>query len=163
MENYTLTTGNTESRRTGLIVLIIAVGVLILFAMGYGLYGCFTAVTSAQAQSRQLVKTLHSEMNQQAWDEIYTTASKGYQASLSQKKSDLFFSSIARKLGTPGSATLQYTNISTTTNGDFIRSVFQTKFSKAGNARETIVWREGDDGQYRLYDYNINSAALLTQ
>ena len=163
MDNYTLTTGSIEPKRSTAKVLIIVGGILVLLLMAYGLHGCFTAVESAQNQSRILVESLHIEMEQQDWSGIYANASEGYRKAIDEQKSTLYFLSIYKKLGVPDTTTLENTVISATTNGSFIRSVFQTKFSKGGTGTETIVWREDSDGKYCLYNYDIQSFDLVTK
>lgn len=162
METTGLLTAELQPERSAVKYFLIGgVAVLLLLALSYGIYGCVNSITEARDQADSMVTDLHNQMAMQQWDQIYLTASKSYQESLDRQKSDLYFSSIDRKLGRPIATLQRNVFISTATNGTFIKAIFDTNFSEGDTAVETIVWYEGRDEQYRLAHYNIQSDSLL--
>lgn len=163
MENSSILTTDPQPGSSTGKTLLIGGGVVLLLALSYGIYGLVSAVIDARQQANSMVVVLHDEMAKQNWDQIYITASKGYQAALDQQKSQLIFSSLYKKLGAPTSTSQQHIKISATTSGRFITAIFTTNFSQGDTGTEIIVWRQEDDGQYRLFNYNVQSEALLTR
>ena len=79
------------------------------------------------------------------------------------EKSQALFMNVVRKLGTPTETKQVGWQVNTTTSGTYLRSRCSTKFSNNATAEETIVWKKGSDGTYRLYGYHISSEDLITR
>jgi hypothetical protein len=162
MEELNIVNGNTQPRRSFGKYYLIGGGILLAILLIYGAHGCMEAVSSAGDQANLLIEDLHMEMEQQDWDQIYFAASDGYKKGTSQQKSQLYFSSISRKLGSPNTTSRQSVFISGTTSGTYIRATYKTQFSDGDIAFETIVWKQ-EDGQYRLFQYDLQSDTLITK
>lgn len=163
MENASILVTNPQPERSIAKYWLIGGAIFLFLALCYGIHGCVSTVSAARDQANSMVAALHYQMETQDWDQIYQTASDGYRAAVDRQKSQLYFSSINRKLGTPTTTAQQSAFISATTNGTFIKALYKTQFSQGDTAIETIVWKEDGDGKYRLFNYNIQSDALITK
>jgi hypothetical protein len=123
--------------------------------------GC-TRITHEKKDGEALVTDMHSAMSRGDWKEIYAGADPALKAGTSEDKFGSLFIAIAKKLGNPVSFTATKWNLDKASDGTFLKSTCETKFSNNASGTETFEWRQ-TDGKYLLFSYHIKSDELDTQ
>ncbi|HEY4354823.1 MAG TPA: hypothetical protein VGN16_03675 [Acidobacteriaceae bacterium] len=134
----------------------------VLLCLVFVCVGCEKFKATGQ-EGQHLDEGLHASMAHGDWNGIYANADGGYRDGVTPEKSQALFSNIVRKLGAPVSTQQVGWRAMAGTSGTFLRSECSTKFANNAIADETIVWKKGSDGAYRLYNYNISSEDLITR
>jgi hypothetical protein len=114
-------------------------------------YGCL-ATDSDQAQTRELITSIHSQMASGNYDAIYDNADKSLQAAVTRDRHNQTFSSIASHYGYPSDCTVNDTSVKFGFGTKMIQSECTNRFSAGNTMIETFRFKKTDD-QYRLYYY----------
>lgn len=122
--------------------------------------GCLSALANGQQQAQTLVTELHQKMTNGDLAGIYDGADQRYKDAVTRQRSDALFSSVSRKLGTPGKCNQQGFTINATTSGTVLRLVCKTTFSKDATGTESFTWIKSGE-QFRLLRYDIESEELI--
>lgn len=125
------------------------------------LAGC-TQIVNARGDGEKLVAGIHNAMGRGDWKGIYDGADPQLRAGTPEDKFGALFMAISKKLGTPVSFTATKWNLDRASDGTFLRSVCETKFSNNASGTETFEWRKVD-GKYLLFSYHITSDELITR
>jgi hypothetical protein len=125
------------------------------------LAGC-KQITEAKKDGEKLVADVHSAMGRGDWKSIYDGADPELRAGTPEDKFGALFVAISKKLGNPVSFSETGWNLNRTSDGTFLKSTCQTKFSNNASGTETFEWRRVDE-KYLLYSYHINSDELVTR
>jgi hypothetical protein len=125
------------------------------------LTGC-TRITHEKKDGEALVTDMHSAMSRGDWKGIYAAADPELRAGTPEDKFGALFIAIAKNLGNPVSFTATTWNLDRASDGTFLRSTCETKFSNNASGTETFEWRLSG-GKYLLFSYHINSDELITR
>jgi hypothetical protein len=125
------------------------------------LSGC-TQITHEKKDGEALVTEMHGAMSRGDWKGIYEGADPALRAGTSEDQFGALFIAISKKLGNPVSFNATKWNLDKASDGTFLKSVCETKFSNNASGTETFEWRRVD-GKYLLFSYHINSDELATR
>jgi len=125
------------------------------------LAGC-KQITQAKKDGARLVTDMHSAMSRGDWKGIYDGADPDLRAGTPEDKFGALFIAIAKKLGNPVSFNETGWHLDRASDGTFLKSTCETKFSNNASGTETFEWRRVD-GKYLLFSYHINSDELITR
>jgi hypothetical protein len=128
-----------------------------LIALG----GC-TQITHEKKDGEKLVTDMHRAMGRGDWKGIYAAADPELRAGTPEDKFGALFTAISKKLGNPVSFNATKWNLDKASDGTFLKSTCETKFSNNASGTETFEWRKVD-GKYLLFSYHINSDELITR
>lgn len=124
------------------------------------LNGCFGLLKTAQQDGVDAATALHKQMADGDLAGIYNNADENYRSSMTRQQSDMLFSMIARKLGTPLDCKPGGVNVNVNSLGTTLHSECETHFSKNATGEEIFIWLKASD-RYRLVSYHINSRDLI--
>lgn len=125
-----------------------------------GLTYCGYAKGKYLPPASRAVDQFHARLNHGQDDIIYDEADMAWKSAIDKSTEEKFFSRIRRKLGA-----CRYTGplgwqVNSNTTGVFVSLTYRATCSN-GIILENFVWRN-DSGMLKLYRYNANSKALLT-
>jgi len=136
---------------------LIVLGVVLLLAV---LWKCGSVFYAGRKLANAFVQDFHQKLNSGQYEEICNAADDGFTRSGKHEDLIKFFASVHTKLGNAGDHTLTNLRIDSNTNGTFLIAHYSTTFER-GAAEETFTWVSSGN-TLRLYGYNIQSNALLT-
>lgn len=125
------------------------------------LTGC-TPIVHAKRDGEKLVAAMHTAMGRGDWKGIYDAADPKLRAGTPEDRFGALFVSIATKLGSPVSFTATEWNVDRDSDGIFLRSTCETKFSNHASGTETFEWRRVGRN-FLLFSYHIKSEQLMTK
>jgi len=141
------------ARRPALGALVFAVAVVL---------GCTSLAQKGAAEGA--VNQFHERLDAGSYDQIYDSADDRFKAASTREQFTKVLRAIHDKLGKVTAS--KQTGFSGqdragTDAGSYLQLVYETQFA-TGKGTETFMWRV-DGGQVRLFNYNINSADLITK
>jgi hypothetical protein len=131
-----------------------AAAFLFLFCSGCGTHGALN-------KSWQATTQFHAQLDAEQYSAIYAKTDEGFRAASTEKDLVDLLAAVHRKLGNVQSTKQTGFFINWKTSGASVRLIYQTTFQN-GDAQETFIWHV-TGGKAYLFNYNINSNALITQ
>jgi hypothetical protein len=117
-----------------------------------------------QEQSKEIaeraVEVFHSQLDSERYSEMYAQADEDFKKSSSQEDLEKLLRAVHQKLGKVQAAN-QIGYLVNVGSETFVTLTYDTTFVD-GKATEQFVWRVRHD-RAALYNYNINSADLVTR
>jgi len=124
------------------------------------LSGCASMGKSKESAERA-VDVFHSQPDLERYSEAYAQADEDFKKASSQEEFEKLVRAVHQKLGKVQAANQVGYLVNVSTNGTYVTLTYETTFVE-GKATEQFVWRLRDD-RAALYNYNINSADLVTK
>jgi hypothetical protein len=124
------------------------------------LLGCASMGKSKEIAERA-VDGFHSQLDSERYSEIYAQADEEFKKSTSQEELEKLARAVHQKLGRVQAANQSAWLVNVSSDGAFVTLTYNTAFVD-GKATEQFVWHVRD-GRAALFNYNINSAALVTR
>jgi hypothetical protein len=111
--------------------------------------------------AERAVEVFHSQLDSERYSEIYAQADEDFKKSSSQEELEKLTSAVHQKLGKVQAANQSAWLVNVSSDGAFATLTYDTAFVN-GKATEQFVWHVRD-GRAALFNYNINSADLVTR
>ncbi|MGN6182198.1 MAG: DUF4019 domain-containing protein [Thermoanaerobaculia bacterium] len=133
-------------------------GAIALIALMF-LFGC-TAAESKETVETVAVPRFHTLYDSNDFDTIYNEADDDFRASSPKMDYDKFISAVRRKLGRVKSTERQQWNVFAGSGGMRITVTYKTVFEN-GEGTETFIFRKRKGKEPALFNYQVNSNALI--
>jgi hypothetical protein len=133
--------------------------VVTAFLLLFLLWQCGSASYLGYKSGDKVVQRFHTQLNAGDYEEICSEADEAFSQSGTHDEALHFLDQVHKKLGNAGSAKQVQVNVSVTTQGAFVTSLFSTQFDE-GTAQETFIWRK-NGLDLKLYRYNVQSPVFL--
>ena len=124
------------------------------------LSGCVSTGKSKEI-AEHAVDEFHSRLDSERYSEIYAQADEDFKKSSSQEELEKLARAVHQKLGKVQAANQVGYLMTLSSSGMFVTLTYDMTFLD-GKATEQFVWRVTDD-RAALYNYNVNSADLVTR
>jgi hypothetical protein len=128
-----------------------ALGMVLLWSCGRGVYRNYRAAHSA-------VEQFHQRLDRGDYESIYEDTSASFRGAGSQEDEIKFFKNVHQKMGNSGATTATGFHINWQNGNLFVNQLFSTQFTQ-GQAQEEFVWLIDGD-QPLLQSYRIDAAQL---
>jgi len=111
--------------------------------------------------AERAVDVFHSQLDAEHYSEIYAQGDEDFKKAGSQEEFEKLVRAVHQKLGKVQAANQVGYLVNVSSSGTFVTLTYDTTFVDA-KATEQFVWHVRD-GRAALYNYNINSADLVTK
>jgi hypothetical protein len=127
--------------------------------MTFFLWECGSALIHGRSLANVAVRHFHQELNTGDYTKICQEADSRFTQSQDTNDVTKFLQAVHKKLGSAGTENLVSLNVSSTTNGTFVVTRYNTTFD-AGQAQETFTWLKSGN-TLRLTGYNVQSNVFV--
>ena len=117
--------------------------------------------TKGKETAERAVIKFHNQLNAGQFHEIYAGADEGFRKASSEQDVIALFEAVRRKLGAVKSTKPTGWRVNATPMGTMVNLGYEVEFSEAKGMEEFVFHVSGD--QALLFNYNVNSAALITR
>lgn len=123
--------------------------------------GCFLKFSTIKGKdaAEKAVSKFGEQINASKYQEICTDSADVFKKLATNDECLQLFEAVTRKLGQRKNGGLREWNINTTTDGTFVRLIYDTDFDLDKGTEEFVYKIDGDKAQ--LAGYHINSKAFM--
>jgi hypothetical protein len=111
--------------------------------------------------AERAVDVFHSQLDSERYSEMYAQADEDFKKASSHEDLEKLLRAVHQKLGKVEAAHQTSWVVNVSSDGPFVTLTYNTDFVD-GKATEQFVWHVRD-GRAALFNYNINSADLITK
>lgn len=133
---------------------------LTILLLGYFMWQCGSGMIAAARFSDDSVRHFHAQLDAESYGDIVRDSDEAFQNSESTENLIKFLGAVHSKLGASRGFSRTNLNVNATTNGTFIRVVYQSTFDR-GDAVETFTWRKLNS-RLKLVAYDVRSKVFFS-